>query len=93
MLSCTIYCGQVEAGPVHSVLTRGQTGLTIAQPALLLRDMSVWTGSGKCGFHATAAEEVSRLPAQNEYKDCSFTHKRLPHTHACRHTNKTHLHR
>ena len=31
----------------HVALTRGQTGLTVTQVALLLRDADVWVGSGK----------------------------------------------
>lgn len=46
----------MEAGAVHMVLTRGQTGLTITPFGLLLGDVDIWAGSGKCGFHNTAAE-------------------------------------
>lgn len=60
----------MEAGLVHMVLTRGQSGLT--QIALLLRDADVWAGSGKCVSGNTAAEcrggyQTAALPELNGF--------------------------
>lgn len=59
-LSCIIHCGQVVAGFVHMVLTRGQTGLTVTQVGLLLKNADVWVGPGKSSItQQQNAEEVT----------------------------------
>ncbi len=89
----------MEAGFVRMVLTRGQTGLTVTQVALLLRDADVWAGSGKCIFNNTAVE------CRGGYQGCclAWTNARIcalhtkdcydTSTHACmRAHTRTHIH-
>lgn len=55
---------RVEAGIVPVLLTRGQTGLTVTQAALLLllllRDADVWAGSAKSSIRQQQNAEEAR---------------------------------